>query len=534
MRKRLLLLLLIVHLCSDRISTVSAQEAPVDTLELYSDLAGDYEYYMNDRYSRLTVYIDDGVLMVDERGHPHLVMDPVDLGNLEFKAADDRRSYTFRFRKKDGAISNCFWIRGDESFDAVRYEGGYVPVKLTTDELRADFQQMRRLIEKTHPILYEFTNEEIFEKIYNRQYELISNELSLEEFFRTAVPFVERIGCGHTNLWMPEGWLSQSSNKYFPIKLGLIDNMAFVVGTDTSIPPGSRVLSINGVEMSKIIDRIKSAISADGFNEHYKLRRMEKMFPFQFAKQFGIHNTFMVLFIPFKSRQVKETIVQPVDLKTAQQTYFDKSRLDFDIVEDNQTAVLTINNFYYYRNLEKFTSFIDSAFKKISALNIRNLVIDVRGNDGGDPFSAAHLFSCLAGKPVPYFSKPYGRYSRLAESIPLGEDRFSGNLFILTNGKCFSTTGHLCSLLRYHKIGTFIGEETGGTYTCNDAKHYFHLKNTRIQLWIASGSFATAVKNMPKDRGIIPDYPVQLRIEDLVKGRDTVMEFALHLIGEQK
>lgn len=372
--KSLFFYFLFIVISGFHFSQLNAQESPVDTLDLYSELVGDYEFYLNDRYSRLTVYIHDGVLMVDERGYPHLVMEPVDLGNLEFKAADDRRLYTFRFKRKDGAIYSCFWNRGEEFLKAVRYADGYTPVRLTKEELRADFRQMRRLIEKTHPIMYEFTKEEIFEKIYNKQYELISDDMSLEEFFRTAVPFVERIGCGHTNLWMPEGWLFQSSNKYFPVKLRMIDNKAYVIGSTPSIPLGSRVLSINGVEMSQITDRIESTISGDGFNPYSKLRGMEAMFPFQYAKQFGNYHTFIVRTMPFQSRKVKETVVQPVDLKTAQQNFFDKSRLDFDIIEDNNTAVLTINNFYYYRNLEKFTSFIDSAFKKISELNIRNLI----------------------------------------------------------------------------------------------------------------------------------------------------------------
>jgi len=188
MAKRIFYFFLCIVISGFHFCQVNAQESPVDTLGLYSELAGDYEYYFNDRYSRLTVYTHDGILMVDERGYPHLVMEPVDLGNLEFEAADDRRLYSFRFQRKEGMISNCVWNRGDESLDAVRYKGGYVPVRLTKEELRADFRQMQSLIEKTHPILYEFTNKEIFDKIFNKHYALISDDMSLEEFFRIAVP----------------------------------------------------------------------------------------------------------------------------------------------------------------------------------------------------------------------------------------------------------------------------------------------------------------------------------------------------------
>jgi len=37
-------------------------------LKTYSELKGDYEFYLNDRYVRLTVYVKDGLLMANDRG----------------------------------------------------------------------------------------------------------------------------------------------------------------------------------------------------------------------------------------------------------------------------------------------------------------------------------------------------------------------------------------------------------------------------------------------------------------------------------
>ena len=49
-------------------------------LKIYSELKGDYEFYLNDRYVRLTVYVKDGSLMVDESGYPHLTMEKGSIG----------------------------------------------------------------------------------------------------------------------------------------------------------------------------------------------------------------------------------------------------------------------------------------------------------------------------------------------------------------------------------------------------------------------------------------------------------------------
>jgi len=56
----------------------------------------------------------------------------------------------------------------------------------------------------------------------------------------------------------------------------------------------------------------------------------------------------------------------------------------------------------------------------------------------------------------------------------------------------------------------------------------FHtLKNTRIQGHIASRTFATAVHDLSRNRGIIPDHPVVQSPEDMAKGIDTALEYAL-------
>jgi C-terminal processing protease CtpA/Prc len=115
----------------------------------------------------------------------------------------------------------------------------------------------------------------------------------------------------------------------------------------------------------------------------------------------------------------------------------------------------------------------------------------------------------------------------MADPIPRDEHPFEGNLFILINGGGYSTTGHFTSLLKYHNIGTFVGVETGGTYTCNDASKMIELDNTRIYVNSARGTFASAVEGFEEDRGVIPDIMIESRIEDLINGIDTELEYVL-------
>jgi C-terminal processing protease CtpA/Prc len=207
----------------------------------------------------------------------------------------------------------------------------------------------------------------------------------------------------------------------------------------------------------------------------------------------------------------------------------DHHGLGIRIIKEKNIAILTISHFAFYDNCDFFYTYIDEAFSRMEQEKIMNLILDVRGNTGGDPFCAAHLLSYLEEAPVVYFSKPYGEYFTLTKPVPLHQNHFKGEFITLIDGGGLSTTGHFLSLLKFHKFGKLVGEETGATYTCNDASRSYTLKNTRIQGHIASRTFATVVRDLPGDRGIIPDHQVVQTPEDIAEGVDTVMEYALNM-----
>jgi C-terminal processing protease CtpA/Prc len=112
---------------------------------------------------------------------------------------------------------------------------------------------------------------------------------------------------------------------------------------------------------------------------------------------------------------------------------------------------------------------------------------------------------------------------------------FKGKVYVLINGNSFSGTGECTSLMHYHKKATFIGEECGAGYYGNTSGFMplLTLPNTKIRVRIPMIRYTMAVSGYPKNRGIIPEYPVSLTIEDLLNERDTVMEFTINLIKNE-
>lgn len=438
------------------------------------------------------------------------------------------------------SILSMFCIHSAFAVNNIQKEKNQYAVK----QLKEDFRQMREAVERLHPALYEFTDKETFHRLFDQQMAKIDRPMDGLEFLRLAVPIVARIGCGHTHLFAPRYFWENTPPKFFPLHVIFLKGKTYVkhdyANTD-AVPIGSEIISINGRPLSEIKEALKSYISADGYNNASREYQLMRSFGLSYGLHYGFQDEFCVDYRPPGQNQLKKANLQPVsapsmlNLRTKHfHTIESKSAPDliFEILEEKNTALMTIKNFAYYNDRDRFYAFIDQAFDKIHEQKIKNLILDFRDNSGGDPFCTTHLLSYIEPYPIPYFAKLYREYARFAQPIPLAGKRFKGDIYILINGGGFSSTGHLCALLKHHKFGTFVGTETGGTYTCNDASTKITLKHTKFMLKTARVTFQAAVRGLPKDRGILPDYSVEPAIEDVLNGRDAVLEYTLSLIDD--
>ena len=134
--------------------------------------------------------------------------------------------------------------------------------------------------------------------------------------------------------------------------------------------------------------------------------------------------------------------------------------------------------------------FLCEMFAKARADGVRHLIIDNRYNTGGNSEAGDELCRYLTDKPfggldkvVIRFSEPIRRLQReylngampprdtLVTKIfdsseweqPYGDDvRFNGKVYLLNSYLTFSAAADFASQFAYYKMGTIIGEETGG------------------------------------------------------------------------
>jgi hypothetical protein len=409
---------------------------------------------------------------------------------------------------------------------------------LPVEYLQEDFRQLRESITLLHPNPYAFTRPAEFRKMFEETERQLTVPMTLEEFYRLVAPLAACIGCGHSTVWMPPSYWQDDRVRLFPLRVKVVCEKFCAVGSYTGsdlLPPGSEIVAIDGKKTCDIVKAILPIISSDGGRDPYKLFFLSDRFPMLYGPLFGYRDVYSITY-----RMPGEADLRTIDVPAATWSEF-RSVAQAPAVracvvdETHRNAVLTLGSFNSYSgdDLRAYKDFIDQVFEEIDAAGVEDLILDLRGNNGGNPYCASFLLSHLTDEPVPYFAKPYARYGDLALPVEPANDRFSGNLIVLTDASCFSTSGHLLALLRYYGIGTFVGEETGGTFACNDAKRTVQLTNSRLHLQLARDRFSVAVEGLQSDEGLFPDYLVETTPVDLFEGRDPVLQRAYDILAKQ-
>ncbi len=411
--------------------------------------------------------------------------------------------------------------------------------KYSTDAMKADFNQLLAQIKNNHPALYDFTGKDEYQEIVKLQFEKIREPATITDFYKILLPLMVKIGCGHSQLWLPQWVWNDSAVGFLPLRLFIEKGRVYIVrnlSDDSSVKISEEVLGINGKTIPYLLDTMYSFVSTDGNNLSAKRDYLNTSWfngllaiALNFPKEYRVDTRRTIV------DRVHQLKLTALNLQTYNRVEaWPSSSPKFLIDSINNTGILTIRSFSFYDSVAGFRHFIDSFFTKVKQLNIHSVILDLRDNSGGDPFCSAYLLAYLAKSPVIYYSESYGGYAELAKPIPLATNHFEGNLYTLINGNCFSSTGHLCALMKYHHVGKFIGSETDGTYTCNDNSAVVTLNNTGLQLRIARNSFSVAVKGIPRFKGISPDYPVETTLEDRIAGRDASKLFAMGLVENEK
>jgi Peptidase family S41 len=431
----------------------------------------------------------------------------------------------------------------------VSQSNSYDPRHLySINELQTDFNFLRATLEKTHPDLYLYTPKEQFNLFFDSLYKCIVQPLSELEFYNLVTLINSKLKDGHTMLLPGEeaGNYFTKNAKFFPFYLAILNNRLYVsmnCSADTSIKDGAELLRINGRDTKDIVNYLVARQIKDGNNRSYPIWILTTYFKEYFSFSFGHPDTFSITCKTRNGYTITRTIhALPKDsiLFYRQSKYpardsvlNEKQGIIMQVDKQLNIATLTIKTFdnEILRSVYKqnFDSTIREIFNQIYKGHIKNLILDIRNNQGGDFGPGKSLLSYLLLRSIKYLP-----YSKESEIIKPKEDGFRGNLYVLINGGSFSSTAILSSYLESTRRGVFIGEETAGNKIIISGDPIdMVLPNTKITFEMSTTRYR--IRNgYNSGHGIIPNYHTTFTIDNIISGKDITKELAASIISKNK
>lgn len=459
----------------------------------------------------------------------------------------------------------------------------YIPgKKFSPGELKKDYALMRQILESKHPNLYWYTPHAEMDSLFDRGYRSIADSMTENSFeWKVIAPLLSQIHCGHTSVMPGRGTQKFMNDKIipsFPLFMKVWKDSMMVVANmnrDSIVEPGDFVLSINGIPAKKLIDTLFGYIPTDGFNNNLKYIRLSTSFPYYFRNVFGVFRDFKVSLTDSNGVR-KDTVVKwwpqpPADSviirPPRRNTPGRKERLTRirSYYSDSLLAVMDLNAF----TRGKLNNFFRKSFRKIRKEGIKNLIIDLRVNGGGDMNKSVRLIRYIRDSPFRVadstfsVAKNFAPYSsRISESFinnlaliflsgkksderysfgywerhvfhPKKKNHFNGHVYVLTNGLTFSAASLFCALVKGEKNITLVGEETGGGWYGNAGVIIPNivLPNTGLRVRLPFFRLVQSqFRPSEKGLGVEPDWYIGPDWRDILHNRDTKMEAVMERI----
>ncbi|MCH4890876.1 ATP-binding cassette domain-containing protein [Acidaminobacter sp. JC074] len=413
------------------------------------------------------------------------------------------------------------------------------------EDLTSDLDVIVDTLKNRHTNLY--TDMDLFESLEDSIRNELHDDMTKLEFLRLVTPLVSSANCWQTSLSYSVvdqrakslgGAYSQdvfdSNVQVFADKIHIYkDKLYLYDNTFYEIPLGSEILSINGKRSSEIIDALLGFIASDGHNKTLKYDVLNSNFSWYYFLYLENTDKFDLIYTSPNGSKASKSVhalgLNEIAKERKSIRHFNEP-IVYNVYDDY--AYLDINTFDVYEQLQQknFRYALYDFFMEMKVKETDHLILDLRGNHGGNPVLVAKLLTYLQPVPHRYWSDHSEDHTELSSPLVSSNINYSGKIYVLMDGGTSSTTGHLIALLKYHNIATFIGQESGSTYISSDTTKVLSLTNTKINLSFSTEVFEVDAPGLDPGKGLKPDYEIIPSVQDLIDNSDPVLDFARRLM----
>lgn len=475
---------------------------------------------------------------------------------------------------------------------------------LSASQLKEDFDVFKRALTTLHPGIYRYQNAASLEKLFAKLEAKLKSPLPETEFFKMISQFTNQIYCGHTfqNPNNQNGIFREKlagGKTYLPFYFTIVDGKIIVTenAAPVNLARGTEIQRINGRTAREIIETLSSVTHADGRNTPAHRVKQIELTRFE-AERYALFDWYFPLFFPLETENFMLEATDPATKKkqTFQVTAMTKAERTAEIekrygkaptyddgwkfeILENSTARLKIENSITWRLKKiKFKEFLADAFAELREKSIKNLIIDLRGNDGGDMTIGFELARYLARENLPPYASTRRLVRNVAPQIDLAkyldtyskelktalqngvpensykiagidfyeilpsenmtsypavtpaENNFSGKTFIISDASNASATFQFLNYVRENRLATIVGQETGGNRQGINGGNYLFLTLPHSKIETDIPVYFFAPLQVAKDESVIPNYRIKPNARDIAAGIDTELNYLLKQI----
>jgi hypothetical protein len=410
--------------------------------------------------------------------------------------------------------------------------------RFTPSFLKEDMDQLLMALQEFHPGIDRHVSLKETTQAFEKVKTSVNHELSDWEFYRLVAPLVASIQCGHTRLSPSDEMQAglDAATVYFPLQALSFSEKVFVKLPDNTV---AELLKINGEDVRSVLRKILSSFPVDGSSADAKYDYLN-LFGVYYARYVDPHpDTFDLVIRKKDQSQREEVSLPPAGLSEVTRDFAATKPIEFSMIGDTgYLRVQTFSSSAYHRHNINYYEFLENTFVKLKNGRTERLIIDIRGNGGGDDQYGATLYRYLARESFHYFKRVDKKNGNefmsvnhpcLALQHPK-ENRFAGQVALLINGRTFSTAADVASMFKSNKRAVIIGRETGGGYDGNTsgASERITLKNTKLSITIPLWFYENDVLKPEHDhRGVMPDVRTQPEPGDLFNATDRDLQLAI-------
>lgn len=473
--------------------------------------------------------------------------------------------------------------------------------QLKPTEMQAELRLLKNAWEQFHPGLYRFNTPQQIDSLFEKVQNLVQQPMYEHDYFLLLSMVAHQLNCGHTylNPWNQKDQVVQTlfSKKHLPFLFKVVDRQFIITHnliSDNRVLPGDVLYTINGISTDNILEKLLTVSRGDGKNAMNRTLNNCSIYPVDIdSTNYAMFDIFTPLFYPqlfavdvYCCQIIKsngDTIQVLLQAQTKQERHLAYINKFSPLLRQenswqlqqlgNSIAHFRIQDFVTWTWKTEVNTYLDSLMQIINSKGITDLIIDIRGNEGGSDDARNILLSYLIQRPisggcpdhrlrtftsVPDSMRKYlktwnvslyepmvaGTYTRFndryieekqetsSDTIFPAKNHFKGRVYLLTDATNSSTSFTLAKIFQQNHIGKLIGEPTAGTQLGINGGQFFLLylpySGFEIDLPLIWGA---SDHNLP-DQGIEPDHFVATTRNDIIQRRDAQLEFTLQLISK--